>query len=88
MRNSERRVGERVGRALVIGVGGLAALGAFDAFVFFVVLILASLFVGPPGPYIGLLFVALPVLVLVGVLIAWVAWATLHGEPTDNDVRT
>lgn len=88
MRNSERRVGERISRALVFGVGGLAALGAFDAFVFFIILILASLFVAPPGPYIGLLFVALPVVVLVGVLVAWVAWATLRGEPPDTDVPT
>lgn len=88
MRNSERRVGERVTRVLVIGVGALAAFGAFDAFVLFIVLILASLFVGPPGPYIGLLFVALPAVMLVGALVAWIAWATLQAEPTDTDVPT
>ncbi|HVZ23571.1 MAG TPA: hypothetical protein VG871_21005 [Vicinamibacterales bacterium] len=89
MRNSERRPGERIVRGLLVAVGVLAAFGAFDAFVFFVVLALVAVVAGSPGPYAGLLFVALPVLVLVGTLVAWAAWVVLQPDrPADRDVPT
>ena len=89
MRNSERRPGERMVRALLIAVGVFAAFGAFDAFVFFVVLALMAVVAGPPGPYGGLLFVALPVVVLVGALVAWAAYAVLQADrPADRDLPT
>lgn len=78
MRNNTRPLGERVGRAVIIGVGLLGALAAFDALLLFCFLLLAAVFVAPPGPYIGLvMFIAVPVTVVIGAALGWAGYSAL-----------
>jgi hypothetical protein len=86
MGNRARTFGERFGRTVVVIVGVLGALAAFDAVLLFVVLLLA----GPVTPYIGLLmFVAVPSAVALGGTLAWAAFVLVEsGTPgAHHDTR-
>ena len=80
MRNGERSVGARLGRALILIAGVVGALAAFDAVLLFLVLLTAAVFGDALNPYIGLLlFVALPIAVIAGGAMAWTAY-TISSE--------
>ncbi len=75
MRNQTRPLGERVGRAIIIGIGAVGALAAFDALLLFFFLLFAALFVAPPSPYIGLvMFIGVPLTVVIGGALAWAGY--------------
>jgi hypothetical protein len=85
MRNTTRPFGERVGRGLIIVVGALGALAAFDALLLFFFLLFAAIFIAPPGPYIGLvMFLGVPLTIVVGGALAWAGYTAYmdREEPT------
>jgi hypothetical protein len=89
MRNRERSIGARLGRALIIIVGVLGALAAFDAVLIVLVLLASAIFEGALNPYIGLLtFVALPFAVAFGIAVAWTAYAHVAGRPSQSVADT
>ena len=85
MRNHARSLGERIGRAIIIGLGAMGALAALDALALFVFLLFATAFVAPLGPYIGLLiFVAVPLTVVIGGALAWAGYHVLMERPEES----
>ena len=93
MRNRERAFGERLWRAVVIGLGVLGGFAAFDAILLFLVLLLSAKFVAAPNPYFGLvMFVALPIAAIVGGAIAWTAYTVSNDRapksPADGQRAT
>lgn len=84
MRNQERSFGERVGRGVIIGIGALGALAAFDALLLFFFLLFAAMLVAPPGPYIGIvMFIAVPLTVAIGSALAWAGYIA-YMEPVQE----
>lgn len=84
MRTHERSFTGRLGRGLLLisGVmGGLALVDAVLLFFFFLVLVPRS--AATPNPYLGfVLFVALPMLAVVGAALAAIAYmVSSDGEP-------
>ena len=85
MRNHARPLGQRIGRAIIIGLGAVGALAAFDALALFVFLLFAAAFVAPLGPYIGLVvFVAVPLTVVIGGALAWAGYHVLMERPEES----
>ena len=85
MRNREPAFGERLRRAVVISLGVLGVFAAFDAILLFVVLLLSAIFVAAPNPYIGLvMFVALPIVAIVGGAIAWTAYTVWNDRAPES----
>jgi predicted membrane metal-binding protein len=85
MRHRERAFGERLWRAVVIGLGVLGGFAAFDAILLFFVLLLSATFVAAPNPYLGLVvFVALPIAAIVGGAIAWTAYTVCHDRARES----
>jgi hypothetical protein len=85
MRNREHAFGERLWRAVVISVGVVGGFVAIDAIIAFFFLVGAAIAFGAPNPYIGLLmFVALPVLGVVGGAVAWTAYCVLTRHTSDS----
>lgn len=81
MRNRERSVGARLGRALILIVGVLGALAALDAVLMVLVLLAAAILGDGLNPYIGLLtFVALPLAVVLGGALAWMSYLLVAGR--------
>ena len=85
MRNRERAFGERLWRAVVISLGVLGGFAAIDAVLAFFFLVGSVIVFGAPNPYIGLLmFVALPVIGVVGGAVAWTAYRVLTRHTPDS----
>jgi hypothetical protein len=86
MQYAERsRVG-RLGRTALMIIGIAGGFAAFDAAFLFVFLLLAALVVAPPGPYSGLVIVfVLPVVAIVGAVVAWTSYLALHDEEAVED---
>jgi hypothetical protein len=73
MRNRHTVFGAQFWRTAVILLGVMGVFLALDAAVLFFVLLLAA-----PTPYGGLLmFVAVPMAVLLGTTLAWLAWTVV-----------
>jgi hypothetical protein len=86
MWSRQRSVGTRVGRGLILTVGVLGGLVAFDAILLFLVLLAAALVIAPPNPYIGLfMFVGVPILVVLGTALAWIAYRVLRDRAPEAD---
>ena len=75
----ERRLGERLWRAVVITAGVLGGFAAIDAAFLFMFLVGAAFFVDAPNPYIGLvMLIILPVIMVFGGGTAWGAYRILR----------
>lgn len=86
MRSRHRSPGARVGRGLILTIGVLGGLVAFDAILLFLVLLAVVLVIGPPKPYIGLfLLVGVPILVVLGAALAWIAYRILRDRAPEAE---
>jgi len=78
MRNRDRSVVASVGRALLVVAGIIGAFATVDAVVLFAFFLIAGILIETPGPYAGLLLVALAGVAAIGAALAWAAYAVLH----------
>jgi hypothetical protein len=89
MRNPDRSLALRLGRGLLFAIGFMAALALIDAVLLFFVLLLAAMFSETSNPYIGIVFIGLPILALLGAAVAAIAYAVLTerapGSPAGRD---
>jgi len=87
MRTHERSFTVRLGQGLLLISGVMGALALVDAvLLFFFFLVLVPRSVATPNPYIGVvLFVALPMLAVVGAILAAIAYMVWSdGEPSPS----
>jgi hypothetical protein len=68
----------RLGRGLLLAIGIVGALALIDAVVLFFVVLLAAMFSERPGPYVGIVFVGLPILALLGAAVAAIVYGVLR----------
>jgi len=80
MRNPDRSLALRLGRGLLFAIGIVGALALLDAVILFFVFLLAAMFSERPSPYIGIAFVGLPILAVLGAGIAAIVYAVLRGR--------
>ncbi|HEY7190658.1 MAG TPA: hypothetical protein VH436_29100 [Vicinamibacterales bacterium] len=89
MRNRDRSFAARVGRGLLLAAGIVGGLALVDAVVLFFVFLMAAMVSDRPSPYIGIVFVGLPIIALTGVGVAAIAYAVLRKRaprlPADRD---
>jgi hypothetical protein len=85
MRNRERAFGARLRRGVVIVLGVFGGFAAIDAILLFLFLLLWTVFVAMPSPYIGLLmFVALPFIAIIGGALAWTAYTVWNDRAPES----
>ena len=70
----------RLGRGLLLAIGIVGALALIDAVVLFFVVLFAAMFSERPGPYVGIVFVGLPIIALLGAAVAAMVYAVLRGR--------
>jgi uncharacterized BrkB/YihY/UPF0761 family membrane protein len=80
MRNPDRSFARRLGRGLLLVIGIVGALAFIDAVILFFVILLAAMFSETPGPYVGIVFVGLPILALLGAAVAAMVYAVLREQ--------
>ena len=68
----------RLGRGLLLAIGIVGALALIDAVVLFFVVLFAAMFSERPGPYVGIVFVGLPIIALLGAAVAAIVYAVLR----------
>lgn len=89
MRNPGRSWALRLGRGLLMAIGAVGALALIDAVILFFVLLLAAMLSETSSPYLGIAFVGLPILGLLGAAVAAIAYAVLRerapGPPAGHD---
>lgn len=78
MRNPDRSLALRLGRGLLVAIGVVGALTLIDAVILFFVLLLAAMFSETSTPYLGIVFVGLPILGLLGAATAAIVYAVLR----------
>jgi hypothetical protein len=80
MRTQERSFTARLGQGLLLISGVMGGLALVDAVLLFVFFLVMPTSVATPNPYIGVvLFVALPVLAVVGATLAAIAYMVSSG---------
>jgi hypothetical protein len=78
MRNPDRSLALRLGRGLLFAVGIVGALALIDAVILFFVFVLAATFSERPSPYLGIAFLGLPMLAVLGAAVAALVYAVLR----------
>ena len=85
MRNRDRSVVRRIARGLLLVSGIIGAFAAVDATFLFAYFLIAGILIASPGPYAGLLILALPAVAVLGIALAWAAYVMLHDVSSPRD---
>lgn len=80
MQNRQAIERPRLSHTVILVVGVLGAIAAFDATLLFLLLLLGA----GPAPYGGLLLGAALFFVVVGGVLAWTAYLVLRSEPPEG----